>query len=123
MSYNYIDKDILLDNKNETVNKTISKRKIKNISEVTHSVKKIGNHLAEAANAGIDVVKESTTEILEDILDDEQDEKFTIVIAGNNDVGKTTLLYSAKFGKKFNSKLIVPTVGYNGEYIEIQRNK
>jgi len=122
MSYNHIDKETLLKNKSEQAKNISSKRKIKNIHEVKYSFKKIGNHLVEAANAGIDVVKENTSEILEDILDNTE-EKFTIVIAGNNDVGKTTLLYSAKFGKKFNNKLIVPTVGYNGEYIEIEKNK
>lgn len=93
-------------------------RRFKNFKEVKHSVKKISSHLVEAANASVDIIKEKAT----DILDDDK-RFFTVILSGNDNCGKTTLMYSAKFGKNFNKKLIVPTVGYNGEYIKIKNGE
>jgi len=95
-----------------------NKRKIvfRSLKEVKHSVKTIGRHLANAASAGIDVLSDTAT-------DGSDSPSRTVVIAGNNNSGKTTLLYTAKFGENFNRKLIVPTVGYNGEYIEFPNSE
>jgi len=95
-----------------------NKRKIafRSLKEVKHSVKTIGHYLANAASAGIDVLSDAAT-------DGSDSPSRIVVIAGNDNSGKTTLLYTAKFGEKFNRKLIVPTVGYNGEFIEFPNSE
>jgi hypothetical protein len=78
-------------------------------------VKKLGMHLAAAAAAGVDVLRETVADRAR------QQAEYTVIIAGNDNCGKTSLLYNAKFGPKFNKKLIVPTVGHNLEELEFRR--
>lgn len=74
-----------------------------------NTLKRIGSHLFHAASAGVDVM----------LQDKEEGDALTTVVAGNNRTGKTTLLYTAKFGPAFNRKLVVPTVGYNLEVLDV----
>lgn len=73
------------------------------------TLQRMGTHLLQAAVAGVDVMLEN----------EDESHTFTTVLAGNNRTGKTTLLYTAKFGCAFNRKLVVPTVGYNFELLDM----
>ena len=79
------------------------------------TLKKLGTHLLQAAVAGVDVLREAVAEHTK------KEVIYTVVLAGNDNTGKTTLLYHARFGPQFNKKLIVPTVGHNMETLEFSR--
>ena len=86
----------------------------KKVKTVSNNLQRIGTHLVEAAAAGVDVVLD---QIDEDSISKSKTK--TVLIAGNSSTGKTTLLYTAKYGPTFNKKLLVPTVGHNLEIFSI----
>lgn len=72
------------------------------------NLQQIGDLLLNAASIGVDV-----------LTDGIEPDAVTTVVAGNDNTGKTTLLYTARYGTTFNRKLLVPTVGYNMEVLKL----
>jgi hypothetical protein len=89
--------------------------KMDKVRQKATQLKKLGRHLAAAAIASVDVLREAAMDKAS------KDVVYDVVVAGNDNAGKTSLLYGAKFGPQFNKKLIVPTVGHNLEELEFRQ--